>query len=206
MAYKAKAKSRAIGDERRKREAMDTLVQEIAVCDDESVAGLLRSALERGWALQLGDVLTNYKKKKESEIDRICSRHYEEFLQSMNELLEMKTEASALSTKVGNIYTEFTSTGEDLIKVLDSLDRLQTQRENSKKLLFAIDRCKALSLMMLKAKEQFAASDHYATLRSLRSIQQMKHSVTIAPFARHLESWSAQVGHVDEKKILQICF
>ncbi len=38
---------------------------------------------QRGWLNNFTDSLTDAKKKKDAEIDRICSRHYGDFLTSV---------------------------------------------------------------------------------------------------------------------------
>jgi hypothetical protein len=46
--------------------------------------------LEHGWTSSFVDSLAESQKRKEHEIDKICSRNYESFLDSMNEVLEIR--------------------------------------------------------------------------------------------------------------------
>lgn len=57
------------------------------------------------------DSLTDAKKKKEAEIDRICSRHYGDFLQSVHEMLETRGSATHLSRLVNVVHTNLNTIG-----------------------------------------------------------------------------------------------
>ncbi len=74
----------AHGELLRKKEAMELLVSDIKKGGEENEFGssavnaALRVAIERGWIGSFTETLRDAKKQKESEIDRICSRHYGE--------------------------------------------------------------------------------------------------------------------------------
>eukprot|EP01031_Cornospumella_fuschlensis_P040816 gene40816-49781_t len=109
----------AVGDQRRKKEAMELLVSEIAKGDEENVTSSLRTAIERGWLGSFSDCLQEAKKKKDAEIDRICSRHYSDFLNSVNEMLKMQDSVKELKAEMAEVHESFHSTGGDLLGVLD---------------------------------------------------------------------------------------
>jgi hypothetical protein len=79
----------AIGEKVRKREAMEALVEEISHSEEESLAPSIRSGLERGWGHELIEILQQSQSKREKEIDKICSRHYGDFLDAVQELLTL---------------------------------------------------------------------------------------------------------------------
>ena len=65
------------------------------------------------------------KKKKEVEIERICNRHYQDFLGSVQEIVQMKGSAGQLKSAISQMHTEFCTTGQELVNVLTDLDVLQ---------------------------------------------------------------------------------
>jgi hypothetical protein len=81
------------------------------------------------------------KSKREKEIDKICSRHYGDFLTSVQELLEMRGPAENLSTAIEQVNKAFEESFQDLSDVIKSLETLQLEREHSRNALKDIQRC-----------------------------------------------------------------
>ena len=135
------------------------------------------------------DSLTEAKRKKESEIDRICSRHYGDFLNSVNEMLKLRGNASKLSEVVSDIHRNFASNGTDLAMVLSELNTIQIERENVFKLLEKIKHCKKITLLMMKTSEQIASDDYYNAMRSIEMIQADLKLITIPSLLSHLQTW-----------------
>ena len=181
----------AVGDQRRKREAMDHLVSEISRGEEDNIANSLRIAIEvqyncplshttsmvylfinhlflcylqRGWLTSFTDSLTEAKRKKEAEIDRICSRHYGDFLSSVSEMLKLRGDAGHLASLVTDVHEKFSTTGGDLVAVINELNIIQSERENARKLLEYTIQCKKISSLMVNTKEQIESDDHYLSL------------------------------------------
>ena len=83
-------------EDRRRKEAMDALINDIIHNDDENISISIREAFERGIGFKFIDSLQDANKRKEAEIDRICSRHYSDFLTSVGELLKMEDQSGDL--------------------------------------------------------------------------------------------------------------
>lgn len=56
------------------------------------MAQKLRLALERGWATRLPDLLAAFEKRKEREIEQLCSRYYNGYLDSVQQLVHMRSD------------------------------------------------------------------------------------------------------------------
>ncbi|CAM9619772.1 unnamed protein product [Discosporangium mesarthrocarpum] len=76
--------------ERPKKEAILSLVQELCQGPADNVPTIIRTALERGWRHDLQGALREFERKKRSEINRVCHRHYSEFIESVEELMKMR--------------------------------------------------------------------------------------------------------------------
>ena len=50
----------------------------------------LRVALERGWERKLPSLLAAFKTRKEEDIERLCQRHYNGYLDSVQQLVFMR--------------------------------------------------------------------------------------------------------------------
>ena len=60
--------------------------------------------------------LKEAKKRKETDIDKICARHYSDFLTSVRDMLDMR-EGSAvqLTSLIRDIHKEISETGKELL-------------------------------------------------------------------------------------------
>eukprot|EP01038_Epipyxis_sp_PR26KG_P011269 gene11269-15120_t len=179
----------AVGEQRRKKEAMDMLVNEIIKGEDEGVVLQVRVAIERGWLKNFKDSLNDAKKKKEAEIDRICYRHYGEFLGSVDELLKMRGSASHLTGLVSSVHKNLNTTGGELVQVLEDLNKIQTERVNTRQLLEATLHCKDVAELMVKTRAQIESDDHYGAMRTIETIQAELTNIAVKPMIKCLESW-----------------
>mmetsp|Transcript_23035 Transcript_23035/g.33715 ORF Transcript_23035/g.33715 Transcript_23035/m.33715 type:complete len:877 (-) Transcript_23035:21-2651(-) len=183
----------ALGDKVRKKEAMETLVEEISRGEDEGLAPSLRSALERGWGFKITDTISEAKERREKEIDKICSRHYSDFLASVKELLAMRGSADMIYKSITDVHEVFEAAYQDLSGVLKTLEMLQTERENSRQALLDIERCRELTGLMVKAKEFIASEDYYRALSTIETLRDELNRVGMRPFASILLTWLASL-------------
>lgn len=179
----------AVGDQRRRKEAMEALIADITKGSDQSLFPSIRSALERGWAITFVDALAEAKSKKEAEIDRLCARHYGGFLTSVQELLTMKGSAVTLQKKVTKSHEDFNSIGHNLMTQLSSLEVLEQELENTRRIQDAIHQCKEIAQLMVQAQEQLDSDDHYAALLTIDKLQHEQHTVSVQPFLKSLQVW-----------------
>lgn len=133
--------------------------------------------------------LTDAKRKKEAEIDRICSRHYGDFLSSVSEMLKLRGAAGHLALLVTDVHEKFNTTGGDLVATINQLNAIQTERENSRTLLQYAIQCKKISALMVKTKEQIESDDHYNAMRTIESIQAEMKSLHVRSMTTLLDSW-----------------
>jgi len=161
----------AAAEERRKREAQDELVLDIAKGENESVTLSVRAAIERGYQATFIDSLREALKKKENEIDRICGRNYSEFLTSTADMLRMRGAASDLTDIVRKIHGDFNNSGEEMVAVLTRLEELQTERSQTRAVLETVISCKELSKLMLQAKNFLDAGEHYSAMQIVEKVQ-----------------------------------
>eukprot|EP01035_Chromulina_nebulosa_P020501 gene20501-26595_t len=136
-----------------------------------SICNHLRTAIERGYLNDFGGILAEARTKKEKEIDRICSRHYADFLTSSREMLKMKGSAQVITEKVKEMITNFNSTGGNLTKVLNELQNIQTEKENCRNLLDSCTSCKDVAALMVQTRQQIESDDHYSAMRTIEIIK-----------------------------------
>lgn len=145
--------------------------------------------LQRGWGLEFIETITAAKNKREKEIDKICSRHYGDFLTSVQELLEMRGPAKSLSTAIEQVNKAFEESFQDLSDVIKSLETLQLEREHSRSALKDIQRCRDLTHIVVQAKQFLADSDYYSALASIEKLRDELQLVSLHPFKNTLLKW-----------------
>lgn len=179
-------------EQRRKREAMDTLVVDVVRGNDENVSTCLRIALERGWGSVLIDSLKEAKKRKDAEIDKICSRHYSDFLTSVREMLDMRQGSAVhLTGLIREIHDDVSETGKDLLNILNDLNRLGTEREKVQNVLESILECKILTSLINKARQCIDNEDYYLAINIINNIENSEKTkvLNIRPMTVFLQQW-----------------
>eukprot|EP01039_Chlorochromonas_danica_P015385 gene15385-18075_t len=179
----------AVGDQRRNKEAQEFLVQELAKGEEDGIPNLLRTAIERGWFASIPGFLVEAKKKKETEIDRICSRHYTDFLGSVHELLKMKGSVQELKALVFEINSKFNPTGGELVDALNDLSNIQMERDHAKRLLESAIACKELSGRLIEVRQSLERDQHYQAMRLIQAVQAEQTNPLVRPMARQLQTW-----------------
>jgi regulator of replication initiation timing len=132
------------------------------------------------------------KAKKETEIDRICYRHYGDFLASVKEIVSMRNSAANLTTNVTQLHQDFSDTGQELVHVLSELDKLNSERESIRRGLEIAEQCRDLAKLMFEARKQILQEDHYAALHTIDKIQNDFRSVPVSTLSVILDEWLPQ--------------
>ena len=196
----------------RLKESMNALVKEIAHNDEEHISINVREALERGWTYKFNESLNEAKKKKENEIDRICSRHYNDFLVSVDEIVKIKDSTDELTECIAELNNNFQTTGDDLVGALGDLEALNVERGKSMNALDAVLHCKELTKLMVRAKVQFegivgadgnvdlAYVDYYGAMRSIEVLKEEEKKINIPPLRSFLTTWLK----VHSNKLLEV--
>ena len=152
--------------------------------------------MQRGWGLEFIETIAAAKHKREKEIDKICSRHYGDFLTSVQELLEMRGPAENLSTAIEQVNKAFEASFQDLSDVIKTLETLQLEREHSRNALKDIERCRDLTHIIVQAKQFLADCDYYSALASIETLREELKHVSLHPFKNTLLKWLP--GLIDE--------
>jgi hypothetical protein len=177
----------------RRLDALELLVEEItsiqADGNNDDLSLSIRNAIERGWFISFKDALKDTKKKKELVIDKICSKHYGDFLNSVKELIMMRLSAIELQTVVKEINNEFHTTGSDLITILLELEKYQKDILKTKKMIESVKICRELSIYMCVANSQIDENEHYAAMHTIQILLKEMKNITIKPMANKLSIW-----------------
>lgn len=132
--------------------------------------------------------LTAARKRVEGDIERICSRHYFDFLGAVQQLLRVRTDTAKLASAVHEVDDEFSSTGEELLKVLNDLEAKKIEYDSNKKSIEILKQCEATTAEMVKANEYIRAGNFYAAVGCVDSIRADLHDPLLQPIAGYIKS------------------
>ncbi len=163
-------------EQKRRQEAQSSLALDIARGDEEPAIHV-RAVVERGYSESFRESLDMNLQKKTSEIERISSRHYSDFLRSIESMFEIRGSAEEIGSVVKEINSDFTEAGNKLVDILTKLKINQQEREKTRKVLESVLRCKDLSKVMNSCRENLQNDDTYGALRNLLHL----HAMYIAP-------------------------
>jgi hypothetical protein len=143
---------------------------------------------QRGWRLPLLENLTAARKRVEGDIERICSRHYFDFLGAVQQLLKVRTDTVRLASAVHEVDDEFSATGEELLKVLNDLEAKKIEYDSTKKSIEILKQCEATTAEMVKANEYIKAGNFYAAVGCVDAIRVDLHNPLLQPIAAYVKS------------------
>ncbi|KAJ1506000.1 hypothetical protein HMI55_001364 [Coelomomyces lativittatus] len=72
--------------------------------DLDQLGPLIRTLVRAGREETYLEQLSSYVQSQESEIERLCNFHYQEFIQSVDQLLKVRAETMALKSDIADIF------------------------------------------------------------------------------------------------------
>lgn len=104
-------------------------------------------------------------------------------------MLKLRGDAGHLASLVTDVHEKFSTTGGDLVAVINELNIIQSERENARKLLEYTIQCKKISSLMVNTKEQIESDDHYNAMRTIEEIQNEMKILHVKSLYVCLEKW-----------------
>lgn len=78
----------------------------VSLVESEHLGPALKAVFESGKEKECVENLKGYIHRKQSEIEDICSFHYQEFIHSVDELLEVRNDTSLLKDSITKLNLE----------------------------------------------------------------------------------------------------
>jgi hypothetical protein len=119
---------------------------------------------QRGWRSNLSDNITSARKGAEGDIEKICSRHYYDFVSAVQELLTIRSSSSELTGLVREVHHEFSTAGDILVQVLSDLETKQRQGESNARALDIVRHCRAVGEELGRAQAHMDGQRYYAAI------------------------------------------
>jgi hypothetical protein len=169
---------------KRLNEGMQTSVNDIIHGEScEMVHLALRGALERGWLNIFGSVIDDNLKKKDNEIDRVCSRHSEPLIESVREILSLKSFTKHLEERVKTLNISSMKVSRALIDEYEIYHKKQGFYETTSKVRQVLRICQEINEKVKEVDfslKEDVPSDFHALLDKYHRIEQLLHVLRIA--------------------------
>jgi hypothetical protein len=105
-------------------------------------------------------------------------------------MLKMRGSAHDLAQLVREIHGKFGTTNVDLAKVLNDLQRIQQEKENTQKMIEMAATCKEITQMMLQVQKEIENDNHYSAMRIIENIQkELTQNQALQPLRKTLDMW-----------------
>ncbi|CAB3998475.1 Hypothetical predicted protein [Paramuricea clavata] len=107
----------------------------------------------------------------DKEIEKMCNFHYQGFIESVNELLNVKGDTYKLKLYVKELDEKFKFSGCELAKQISSLIQCRYMQRNIASAVETITLCLPVLEMYAKLQEQLDGKRYYPALKSLEQLE-----------------------------------
>eukprot|EP00794_Sanderia_malayensis_P005160 gene5160-5812_t len=150
---------------------LDSFIQEIE-SSDAPIGPVLKSVNEEGIQQQFLCKLDERIKAHDKEIERMCNYHYQGFIESVNELIKVRSDARTLKIQVKTADTQIQASGSELVNQLKELESHRVVQRNIAATIETLSLLLPVLEMFAKLQEQKSSKKYYLALRTLEQLEQ----------------------------------
>jgi len=148
----------------------ELFLQEIEAVD-EYWGPTFRGVYESGEHEQFLERLEERIKKHDRDIERMCSHHYQGFIDSVRDLLRVRSDASQLKQEVVKIDTEVRHSANKVIAVSEKLVKARTIESNISVTISSLALCLPVLQMFSKLSKQMREKKYHPALKTLEQLE-----------------------------------
>ncbi|TDG42182.1 hypothetical protein AWZ03_011410 [Drosophila navojoa] len=145
-------------------------VQDIEAVDDYW-GPTFRSILEGNNTKAISEQLEQRIRSHDKEIERICNLYYQGFIDSIQELLQVRTQAKQLHDEVHSLDTSLRTISASLIQQGNELVRARQIESNVASAIEALKSCLPALECYIKFTQQAKNKQYYQALRTLETLE-----------------------------------
>ncbi len=116
--------------------------------------------------------LNRFVKRKDAEIEDVCSKYYQEFIRSNQELLGVRVDIRELRGQVTGLNDEIQEAGKVYLQKCEQLIELRQMRHNSRQFVAELKGCCKVLEMCACTTAQMAGRQYYPALKTLQQLDQ----------------------------------
>eukprot|EP00842_Homolaphlyctis_polyrhiza_P005162 jgi/Hompol1/5647/HPOL_002014-RA len=156
----------------------------------DQIPYIIKQIFQTGREDAFGEQLSIYCSRKEHEIEKMCNLHYQEFVQSVDQLLKVRAGTATLRDKIRSMNDDLQSSGQkmiekkaELIENRRILLNVETALETMQSCLFVLDIANRVGVQVSNRK-------YYSALRMLDELQNTHLSlISQFSFSKQIYDW-----------------
>jgi len=149
----------------------ELFLQEIEAVD-EYWGPTFRGVYESGQHELFLERLEERIKKHDKDIEKMCSHHYQGFIDSVRDLLRVRSEATQLKKEVESIDCEVRASSAKVISGAEKLVKARTTETNIAATIEALSLCLPVLQMFSKLSKQMRDKKYHPALKTLEQLEQ----------------------------------
>ncbi|CAH1783134.1 unnamed protein product, partial [Owenia fusiformis] len=110
-------------------------------------------------------------KHHDKEIERMCNYHYQGFIESIRELLQVRTDAERLKDEIQSLNSKLQSSGEEIVQKGEALIKGRKTQRNIASAIESLTMCLPVLETYGKLKEQMKTKRYYPALKTLEQLE-----------------------------------
>ncbi|KAL5471414.1 hypothetical protein EMCRGX_G029530 [Ephydatia muelleri] len=142
-----------------------------ASSNEGQLGACLRAVYEGEEVEAFQNSLANRIKVHEKDIERMCNKNYQGFIESVSELLKVKADAGKIKKKVQEANRIIGESGQQLMKSTEELRQYHAVQKNILGSIEALGLCMPVLELYGKLLEQMAAKQYYHALKTLEQLE-----------------------------------
>ncbi|CAK4384717.1 unnamed protein product [Aphanomyces euteiches] len=186
-------------DERTKaRKECEILVQNIAQSHARLAPGI-QVAIENQCNADFSECLQAYASEKEEEIRDVCSSHYQEFVQSIEEIVQIKCDVNDIQSHMDKYQKDLLDATAPLVQGHDMLAACKDIRNNIDISIERLTQCQRIVELAAKVDRYITGDQLYHALKVLETIKSEISTFRGNLFAKRVNEWIAStMNHLRE--------
>ncbi|KAI9164434.1 Rab GTPase-binding exocyst subunit S15 [Blastocladiella emersonii ATCC 22665] len=158
----------------------------INIDDLDQLGPLIKSLVRGGREERYLEQISSYITKQETEIERLCNFHYQEFIASVDQLLKVRVETVDLKAQLAELSHQFNSAVKSSLDKKRELIQRRKMYANLENTIEAVAQCQAVLDLALRARTLYESKKYYSALRCLDSIRSKLLPIMQFEFAKYM--------------------
>lgn len=135
------------------------------------LGAILRTVYDGDESEQFLESLNTRIKVHEKDIERMCNKNYQGFIESVSELLKVKSDAAKLKRLIMETNCVIQDTGKELVKHGEELKMARVVQRNIIATIEALSLCTPVLELFCKLEEQMDSKQYYSALKTLEQLE-----------------------------------
>jgi len=150
-------------------------VSTLAHLVDTDLKAAIRLVLDRNWTNSYKDLLSEHEHLQKRKIDKLCAKHYQDFVSSVESLVNVKYDITNLKQKIRDYNEKVQESGKSVISAVEKLMPQRHIRQRIEQALEVLQNCASRIESIKEAQRQIEEKRYVQALRTLARLQMVPH-------------------------------